>query len=392
MKTDPLCVLLVVEPGIDGVFRCVEAQARRLLERGLRVHLAYSSRRGGPALTQLVAHVRAAGGQTLDLRIGNMPGPRDTLALAQLWRLVRAQRPDVIHGHSFKAGALVRLLRWLGVGAPIFYTPHAYYRMNQKMSFKGVILIAVERLLGRVGKTIHVSRSESAYGREVIRLASERQVVCYNGVNTARFTPVDAAARARLRAELGWPAGALVLGTVARYGAQKAPLTLYPAVLAALAADPLLHFAHLGEGDLRPKVDRLLAASPHRDRVHQIAALAEPHTFYQALDGFILPSRYEGLALAALEALSVGLPMILTDCPGNDELKSHELDSIHWTPVDDIPALTAAIGAWAAESRAGKTSNHREVTLRVFDLTRCCDLIVETYATVARHTVTPGIA
>lgn len=390
MKTDPLCVLLVVEPGIDGVFRCVEALARRLLVRGVRVHLAYSSRRGGPDLTRLVADVRAAGGQTLDLRVGNTPGPRDAWALMRLWRLVRAQRPDVIHGHSFKAGALGRLLRLLGVRAPIFYTPHAYYLMNQKMSGKGAILIAVERLLGHIGRTIHVSRSESAYGREVIGLAPERQAVCYNGVDCARFTPVDAAARARLRAELGWPADALVLGTVARYSAQKAPLTLYRAVLAALDADPLLHFAHVGEGDLRPKVDRLLDASPHRHRVHQIASLPAPHTFYQALDGFILPSRYEGLALAALEALSVGLPMILTDCPGNDELKSYGLDAIHWTPVDDAPALTEAIRAWAAESRAKKTSNHREVALRVFDVARCCDLILETYGTPARQTPVPG--
>lgn len=390
MKTDPLRVLLAVEPGIDGVFRCVEAQARRLLERGVRVHLAYSSRRSGPALAQLVAHVRAAGGQTLDLRVGNMPGPRDAVALAQLWRLVRAQRPDVIHGHSFKAGYLVRLLRLLGVSAPIFYTPHAYYRMNQRMSFNGAILIAVERLLGRIGKTIHVSRSENDYGREMIRLAPERQAVCYNGVDTTRFTPADAAGRARLRAELGWPAGALVLGTVARYGAQKAPLTLYPAVLAALAADPLLHFAHLGEGDLRPKVDRLLAASPHRDRVHQIASFAAPHTFYQALDGFILPSRYEGLALAALEALSVGLPMILTDCPGNDELKFYPLDAIRWTPVDDVPALVEAIAAWAAETRTGKALNHREVAQQVFDVVRCCDLIVDAYGTAAGRTATPG--
>lgn len=385
MTDRPLCALLVVEPGIDGVFRCVEAHARYLLSRGVRVHLAYSSRRGGPALRQLVEQVGAAGGQTLDLRVGNNPGPRDPLALAKLWQMVRAQRPDVIHGHSFKAGALVRLLPLLGVRTPIFYTPHAYYLMHQKLTFRGAVLIAVERLLGRVGTTVHVSRSESVYGTEVIRLAPERQVRCYNGVDCARFSPVDAPTRARLRAGFGWPADALVLGTVARYGLQKAPLTLYRAVLAALEADPLLHFAHLGDGDLRPQADRLIAASPHRDRVHQIASLAEPSTFYQTLDGFILPSRYEGLALAALEALAVGLPMILTDCPGNDELNDQGLDSVHWTPVDDVPALTAAVGAWAAEARAGKLSNHREVALRVFDAARSCDLILATYkAAVAR--------
>ncbi|MDB6006734.1 MAG: hypothetical protein JWR15_3721, partial [Prosthecobacter sp.] len=48
-------ILLVTEPGVDGVFRHVEALASFLMERGHRIHLAYSDVRGSDRLTQLVA-------------------------------------------------------------------------------------------------------------------------------------------------------------------------------------------------------------------------------------------------------------------------------------------------------------------------------------------------
>lgn len=383
--TEPLRILLAVEPGIDGVFRCVEPLARHLLAHGVEVHLAYSSQRSGPALFELVKDVAAAGGKTLDLRVGNGPGPGDALALARLWRLVRATRPHVIHGHSSKAGALVRLLRLTGVGAPIFYTPHAYYQMHQPLGPKGRVLMGIERLLGGVGVTMHVSRSEQAYGRQLLHLAPERQIVNNNGIDCLHFHPVDPAGRARLRRELGWPADALVLGTVARYSRQKDPQTLYRAVFAALEAEPGLHFAHLGSGDLRPEIDALVAANPHRSRIHQMAGLADPHTFYQALDGFVLPSRYEGLALSALEALATGLPMILTDCPGNDDLKDYDLNAIRWVQPGDSSGLASAIIAWAREAAAGTPTNHRETALRAFHAENSCRCILGVYESVAKR-------
>ena len=380
---EPLRVLLAVEPGIDGVFRCVDPLARYLLEQGVETHLAYSSKRGGPALLRLVEDVRASGGRTLDLRVGNSPGPRDAIALWRLRDLARTCRPHVIHGHSSKAGALVRMLPAVGVRARFFYTPHAYYQMHQPLNAKGRVLMSIERMLGHVGTTMHVSQSELLYGRELLRLRPERQIVRSNGVDCHRFSPAEPEERARLRAGFGLPADAPVLGTVARYSAQKDPQTLYAAVFAALEANPDWHFAHLGDGDLRPGIDALVAAHPQRARIHQIASMAEPHTFYQALDGFILPSRYEGLALAALEALATGLPMILTDCPGNDDLKEYGLDAIQWTPPGDVAANAAAILRWAGSRVASGTSNHRRIALESFDGRRCYENILAAYRAAA---------
>ena len=97
-------ILLVTEPGVDGVFRHVEALASFLMERGHRIHLAYSDLRGSDRLTQLVAKVSAAGGKTVNLAVSNAPGPSDVAALLKLRRLVTEARPASLRtgaGRSF---------------------------------------------------------------------------------------------------------------------------------------------------------------------------------------------------------------------------------------------------------------------------------------------------
>src|ERR1017187_488356 len=108
-----LSFLIVVEPGRDGVFRHVEGLIDFLLKRNARVHLAYSSRRSGVAMLKLVERVHSAGGEVLDLKVVNVPELADGPALFRLIGLMRRIRPDIVHAHSSKAGALARVAAWL---------------------------------------------------------------------------------------------------------------------------------------------------------------------------------------------------------------------------------------------------------------------------------------
>ena len=90
-------VLIVSEPGVDGVFRHVEGLVRYLLRQKVTVALAYSSRRGGDRLQALVVEMNGQGATTLDLEVGNSPGPADALALFRLAKLAHSFQPDAIH-------------------------------------------------------------------------------------------------------------------------------------------------------------------------------------------------------------------------------------------------------------------------------------------------------
>ena len=375
-------ILLVSEPGVDGVFHYVRNLADYLLSSGWRVHFAYSSLRGCLALFDLVARVKANGGETLDLRVGNGPRPADAGALVRLWRLARATAPEIVHAHSSKAGALARVLPLLGIQARFFYTPHAYFQMNQPMNTQKLVFSAVERVLGQVGTTICVSRTEKRYAREIVRIPERKLRLVSSGVHCERFRPAhDSGEKRAARAQFGLPPDALLFGTVARYTAQKDPVTLYRAVIDALTTHPTLCFAHLGTGALEGEINSLLEPLPRavRARIFQIESSPEHGVFYRALDAFVLPSLYEGLALSSLEAVATGLTLILSRCAGNNDLEEYGLNDIYWTVPGDRSSLVQQIGAWLVAPSVG--NNHRQSALAHLGVERALQEILSCYQT-----------
>ena len=376
-----LRVLLVVEPGLDGAFRHVEQLSRFLLAQpDVETHLAYSSVRSSPELHELVRFFECHGARTLDLRTSNAPRAGDLWAFVQLRRLAAAVQPDVIHAHSSKAGVLARALAWTGIKARYFYTPHAYYQMHGPLSLKKRFFIAVERWFARTGTTLHVSRSEADYGRRMLGLLPEKQRSIPSGVDCERFRPAtDPAEKAALRRHFGLPPEAWVLGTVARYSDQKDPLTLYRAVLELLPDASGVYFAHVGKGELVPAVAELLCAAPPamRARILQLESCDDLPGFYRMLDVFVLPSRYEGFALALLEAVASGVALILSDCPGNTDLKSFRLDDLLWAAPGDVAGLVAQMRARVL--RGPHANNHREIALMQFQRDVGCREILRLY-------------
>src|SRR5687767_12927744 len=167
-------VLLVTEPGVDGVFRYVDTLCRYLWEQNVGVHLAYSDRRGSDRLFNLVAEVSERGGRTLNLHTANRPEMADGGALRSLFQLTREIRPDVIHSHSSKAGFLGRALRFGGVQAVQCYHPHAYVGMRPNPGRFDTVYNLIEGMLGRVANTIVVSSGEAAFARQRLKIPSSR--------------------------------------------------------------------------------------------------------------------------------------------------------------------------------------------------------------------------
>jgi len=368
-----LRVLMISEPGVDGVFRHVEALIHFLLRRGVEVDLAYSDLRAGPDLEDLISYVEAHNGRTLNLRVGNRPQCGDIRALVQLVRLVSERKPQVIHAHSSKGGVLGRSLRFLGVRGAYFYSPHAYFGMGR--SGKSAALFnAIESLFACVGTTLLTSRSESLFAREKLGVSEQRLVIIPNGVDCKKFHPPTHVETRDLRVLLGIPQDAIVLGTVARYSHQKDPLTLHAVIRELLPKHENLWFVHLGKGELWDDVSALGAAHPRILRLPSFQSLAD---YYRALDGFALFSRYEGFSLAVLEALATGLPLVLSRAPGNRDFGSFGLNAIHWADAGNVNQLRQAIDDWL--SNLHRPNNHREIVLKTLQDDKCFQRVLREY-------------
>jgi glycosyltransferase involved in cell wall biosynthesis len=291
-------------------------------------------------LWDLVKAVQTRGGEAVDLKISNAPSREDFQAARKILDLVRRRQPQLIHSHSSKAGALVRLLGLLRRDLPpILYTPHAYYGLGGRHSISGFFFNTVEGLLGRVGRTVCCSADERKFGVEQLYLPPRKLVVINNGINMKRISPALADEKKACRAEFGFPEKGTLLVTVGRDCAQKNYGPLYAAMDSLLAnpANDCL-FAHAGAGstDLGAKL-----SPAAQKRFHAFTHIGPVERFLRAADGFILTSRYEGMSLGMLQALATGLKMFLTHVPGNRCLERAGFRQVEWLEFNNSQPVLA---------------------------------------------------
>jgi glycosyltransferase involved in cell wall biosynthesis len=298
----------VIEAFGGGAGRHVLDLAKTLHRRGHDVHLIYSPHRAEP---RHLAEIAALPITSEPLAMRRAPGLHDVAAARALAVALRRAGPfDIVHGHSSKAGALVRLA---DVGpAKRVYTPHAFRGLDRSVSLPARLAFnGAEIVLGaaRTDALIAVSSGELAFARK-LHIATGRCHLIRNGV-----IDMPAVARAQARAALGLPGDAPVIGFVGRLSYQKAPERFVAAMRRAMPQVPDLHAVILGDGEYADAVARDLAASGFADRfVWRRTAKAQE--LMPAFDAVMMTSRYEGLSYVLLESLAAQVPIVTTDVAG----------------------------------------------------------------------------
>jgi glycosyltransferase involved in cell wall biosynthesis len=149
-----------------------------------------------------------------------------------------------------------------------------------------------------------------------VRLPAAKVLFIPNGVDMQRFSPVDRAARLRLRSELGWPSDRLVMLTVASFKAQKNHLGMLDALSGFAAENSSFVFywvGNIGNSNIIAKVREGIACLNLNDVVRILEPQRGIADLYRACDVVILNSLWEGTPNVVLEAMACGRPVIATD-------------------------------------------------------------------------------
>lgn len=300
-------ICLVIEAGGGGAGRHVTDLASHLSRRGHDVHLIYSAVRAEP---RFLAEIAALPGTSEAIDMHRALGLHDLHSMRALARAIAAAGPfDIVHGHSSKAGALVRCAP-VG-GARRIYTPHAFRGLDPSASLSArLIYNGAEIALGvRTDALIAVSREELAFA-ERLHIAEGRRHLIRNGVvDVPELDPVAA------RRTLGLDEASIVFGFVGRLSYQKAPERFIEAMTRVMHRVPTARAVILGDGENADTVDQLLDASGLRDRfVWQRQSKAQE--LMPAFNAIVMSSRYEGLSYVLLESLAAGVPIVTTDVAG----------------------------------------------------------------------------
>lgn len=265
---------------------------------------------------------------------------RDVAALRQLLHMMREHHFDVVHTHSSKTGLLGRIAAKAAGVPTVLHTVHGFAFPTTRSRLKKAVYFAAEWFGGRCcDSMICLKQADVDFARRWLRIPPERLQLIPNGIAVDRYQPLDEATRAKMRRdEYGLKGTTLAVGTVGRLSRQKDPLCFVAAADALLAEGIDARFFLIGDGELRAEVE---AEIRRRGRTGQIIVLGWRYDVPQlvgALDLFVLPSRWEGLSLALLEALAAGVPVVATDIPGNREVVVEGVDGL-LAPCGDASAL-----------------------------------------------------
>ncbi|EPH40400.1 glycosyltransferase [Streptomyces aurantiacus] len=323
-------VLHVSQPVDGGVARVVTDLVRAQRAAGMDVHLACPD---GGTLARSAAPVPVH-----PWAAARSPGPGLRSEVRDLAEVVYAVRPTLVHAHSAKAGLAARVA--VRGRVPTVFQPHAW-------SFEAVdgslALLARtwERHAARwTARTLCVSEAERDTGRRA-GIAGPCSVVP-NGVDPEHFVPADPrAARARLL----FPdhvADAPLVVCVGRLCRQKGQDVLLRAWAEVAAGLPGARLVLVGDGPdataLRAQAHSLALGS-----VTFAGAADDVASWYQAADVVVLPSRWEGMALAPLEAMACARAVLLTDVDGARESLPAAHHAHALVPSEDPAALAAAL-------------------------------------------------
>ncbi len=368
LRDQPIRVLWVVKGlGPGGAERLLAVHAGRANHDDFDIECVYVL----PHKDHLVADIEAEGVPTRCLS----QTERDWRWPVRLAALVRNGNWDVIHVHSPVAGSVARLATRSLPRARrpvVVATEHNSWASHRRPTRWA------NRLTSRWNDATFAVTNEARASLSGPTATSA--VTLSHGIDVERVAAL-ASQRHAVRAELGLDPDAIVIGTVANFRPQKDYPNLVAAARRVCDADPSIRFVAVGQGPGEADTREMVTALGLDDQVMLTGYRPDATRVMAAVDVFVLASRWEGLPVAVMEALALGLPIVATSVGGVAETFTDGVDA-RLVPANDPAALASALNAVVndpalrTQLRAASTARSEE-----FDAQRAIDTIETSYRT-----------
>jgi glycosyltransferase involved in cell wall biosynthesis len=359
--------LLLFEPPDGGVTENVLQLALRMRSDRWSVVVA------GPVVSNIRARLEAEGIEYVEInrmRRGYGRPREDIAALRQIKRLLTSRRFDIVHSHSSKAGFLGRLAAGQ-VGVPAIYSPHCFGFVGDVSAKRKLFALGLERWLGRrTGGLLCVSDAERRVAIEHRIVAPDQIRHIRHGVHCADHVPAN-------EELLAFRGNGLLVGAVTVLREQKRLDVLLDAIPAVLERMPTAKFAIVGNGptgeELRAQADRM--GLVERGAVRFFDFEPPSTQFLRALDVYVLPSAWEAMPIGALEALACGVPQVVSQVDGTDEIVTPQTGVL--VPPKDVGGLAAALIDLLTDDRR-RLDASRASRRRAHEVFQLDDMVAET--------------
>lgn len=319
---------------------------------------------------KLGERARSAG---LTVRTHPMKSNRDVSALLYMLNLIKAESVDVVSTHSGDDSFLGSIAGRLSSRRPaIVRTRHLALPISSKFTYAVL-----------PHKVVTVSDHVRDYLVDEKGIRADKVVSIPTGIDLKRFNP--AATPDTLRAELGLPEKALIIGTVAILRRKKGHHILLEAIPEVLKEVPEAFFVFAGDGPQRQNIEEKIRELGIDEKVRLLGLRADIPVVLKGLDVFVLPTLQEALGTSFLEASSMGKPAIGTRVGGVPEAVVDGITGLLVEPSDPKGLAKALIRLLKdAELRARLGSEGRKRVEREYSMDVMIKRMFELYKSLVR--------
>jgi glycosyltransferase involved in cell wall biosynthesis len=276
----------------------------------------------------------------------------DLRAAAELYRLLRRLRPDIVHTHTPKPGIYGRLGGRAARVPVVVNTVHGLYATAEDSRARRAAVYGLERLAATCSDAELVQNEEDLSTLAALHVPADRLHLLGNGIDLDRFAPGPKAraARGRVRAELGVDDTTVVVGAVGRLVWEKGYGELFAAAeqLRRSCPEVTVIVAGPSEPGKADGIGPAALAAAESSGVQFLGHRRDVEDLYAACDIYVLASHREGFPRSAMEAAAMGLPIVATDIRGCRQVVEQGATGLLVPPRDAV-ALTDAVARLAAD-------------------------------------------
>ena len=300
----------------------------------------------------------------------------DVCSLIVTSQIVCEFRPDLIAGHSTKAGLIARMVAFM-FGKPAVFTAHGWGFAEDRYPGSAWLIRGMERLAAHITRhVICVSESDCRLARTAGISSAAAVTRIPNGI----LVPEES--RCAVRRDGDASTKPLVAIMVARMGPPKDFTTL----LQAVARVPGLKLMLVGDGPMAASVESQIQALGVEDRTELLGDRMDVPALLSSADIFVLSSMKEGFPYAILEAMAAELPVVATRVGGVPEMIQDGVPG-YLVPPRDVDALSTALCRLAGDPvlrrRMGKAA--RERVAKEFRLEVMVSRTLKIYESIVRN-------
>ena len=285
-------------------------------------------KKNGP-LSKLASNI---GIKTYSLNINNL---WDLPKLYQLLKILKKEQPDILHTYLFHANIAGRII------GKLYGIKHILCGQRNIDPWRKWYHSYMDKLTSSFVQA-YISNTQAGKKRliEIEKISEEKIFVIPNGIE--KHIPTGSFSKKTLRSRFNLPENAIILLHMGSFTKKKGQSFLVEAFISAAKTKENIHLLLAGDGPLREKVSGLASLSPISERIHFPGTLDNIYDVLPFCDLFIMPSLWEGMPNALLEAMASGIPIIASDVGGIPELVTDGIESL-LVPPQNSQALAEKI-------------------------------------------------